>query len=99
MGGPDFVGSDNHLYSRTDGLTAWQATGEITDEGQRCVNSKTNRLISGTNQMNICSVKFKIPKSQTLTYRIVTLLFLFVSGARLALARLLSGKQAVRLLV
>lgn len=31
--------------------------------------------------------------------RIVTLLFLCVSGPRLALARLLSGKQAVYLLV
>lgn len=57
-------------------------------------------LLSSTNRMNTVTdfgqVQFKTClEVKTLTHRIVTLLFLFVAGPRLALARLLSGKQAV----
>ena len=64
-----------------------------------------DNIVGRTNRMNI--VLFfnhtgigqvqtkKSNKKKVKTHRIVTLLFLFVSGPRLALARLLSGKQAV----
>lgn len=61
-------------------------------------------LVSLTNAIKIKSNIFTVfsavkENKHTLTYGIVTRLFLFVSGPRLALARLLSGKQAIHLTV